>query len=100
MVPTVCHSGVEDDHYEPQPGHRDMGPHHNWTKNNGHQVHDDMFKRVAINRGYSDGRNPLVMSLVDVLVEEAMMTEPTAGSSKEGAWVEKLASSLNLSKES
>lgn len=43
-----------------------------------------MFERVAINRGYPYGSCPLVVSLVDVLVEEAMMTEPVAESKKEG----------------
>ena len=78
MVPAVAHCGVEDGHTVPQDGHGEVGPHDQRTGKDRHEVHEHVLQRVAVHGDYSDRCRPLVVCLVDVLVEEPVVAQPEA----------------------
>jgi len=69
MVATVGDSCVHDGQNIPEPGDGKVGAHDDRTQGYWEEVREDLFKRVAIDGGYSNRSCPLVVCLVDVFVE-------------------------------
>lgn len=68
----VARVGVErgqDGQGEPEPGRGHVRAHDQHAQERGQQVREDVFQRVAIDGGHGDGGRPLVVLLVDVLVQ-------------------------------
>ena len=69
MVATVRNSGVCNDKSVPQPDHREVGAHDERPKNSREEVDHEVLQRVAVDGGNSNWSCPLVVGLVDVLVQ-------------------------------
>ena len=76
MVSTMVDCGTDDDHGKPEPSHCEMGPSYNWTSNHGTQVDDKLLKGVAVDGSHTHWSRPLVVCLVNILVELWMVKEP------------------------
>ena len=76
VVATVSHRGVQDDQEVPQPDHGEVRPHDDWSHTDRHQVREEVLQRVGINGHDADRSGPLVMSLVDVFVQQRMVSQP------------------------
>ena len=75
MVAIMSNSSVEQCYNIPEPGHREVGAHEKGTEPNWPQIGEDVFNRVGIDRDDASWSRPLVVDLVDVLVELGMMKE-------------------------
>jgi len=87
MVATVGDSCVHDGQNIPEPGDGKVGAHDDRTQGYWEEVREDLFKRVAIDGGYSNRSCPLVVCLVDVFVETRVVEYPmcmSAGGRGEG----------------
>lgn len=73
MVAAVGDRGVEDGQGVPEPGHGQVGTHEQGTRSEWAQVDNVMLQRVTGDGGDSDGSRPLVVDLVDVLVNTGMV---------------------------
>lgn len=78
MVATVSHSGVEQGHRVPEPSDREMGAHDERAEPDRPDVGEDVLNRVGVDRDDAGWSSPLVMDLVNVLVEFWMMKEPAS----------------------
>ena len=76
VVATVSHGGIEYCHGVPQPCHGEVGTHDEGTEPDGPQVGQKVLNRVGIDGDDTSGGSPLMMDLVDVLVEFWMMKKP------------------------
>ena len=76
VVSAVCVERRERRQGEPQPGGRHMRAQQYDAHERWYQVRAYVLERVAIDRGDRDWRRPLVMLLVDVLVEVAVVEQP------------------------
>ena len=52
-----------------------MGPHHQWSQAHRKKINKHVFQRVAIYGNQSYRGRPLVVDLVNVLVDEAVVKE-------------------------
>ena len=68
--------GVEDSHGVPQPGDGEMGAHDEWTEPDRPDVGEDVLYGVGVDGDDSSGGSPLVVDLVNVLVEPGMVKQP------------------------
>ena len=73
MVPAVHHGGIDDSHDVPQPGHREVRSHDDRAQDEGKDVGHDLLHWVAVGGGDTDGCGPLVVDLVDVLVNPSVV---------------------------
>ena len=76
MVAIVWDSGVEHCYSVPEPGHREVGAHDEGTKPDRQQIGENMLNRVGIDWDDASWSCPLVVDLMDVLIELGMMKEP------------------------
>ena len=76
VVATVGHGGVEDGQAVPEEGHGEVGTHDQRSGTDGHEVDPQVLQRVAVDGDNSHGGRPLVMGLVDPLVEQSMVAQP------------------------
>ena len=53
-----------------------MGPHDERTRTDRYEVDHDVFQRMAVDRDDSNWCSPLMVGLVDMLVEQSMVAEP------------------------
>lgn len=87
MVATMGDSCVHDGENIPEPGDGKVGAHYDRTQGYWEEVREDLFKRMAIDGGYSNRSCPLVVRLVDVFVETRVVEYPmcvSAGGRGEG----------------
>ena len=76
VIATVLHCGVEDHKGKPHPHHNEVGPHDYWSEGDGYKVDQYKLHRMAVDRHYTSGSCPLMVDLVDVLVQQTMMKQP------------------------
>ena len=76
-----CHD-VYHDVVEPEDG--EVGSHHEWSNVDTAQVAYKVLHRVCVGAGDADRRCPLVVGLVDVLVQATMMQQPGKGQGRGG----------------
>ena len=76
MIATVLHCGVEDHKGKPHPHHNEVGPHDCWSEGDGYKVDQHKLHRVAVHRHYTSRSCPLVVDLVDVLVQQTIVEQP------------------------
>ena len=76
VVSTVSERCVQDGHGVPQPNHREVRPHQQRAGKNGREVCHDVLDGVAVNGSDGHWSGPLVMDLVDVLVQQRKVDQP------------------------
>ena len=76
MVAIVWDGGVEHCYSVPEPGHREVGAHDEGTKPDRQQIGENMLNRVGIDWDDASWSCPLVVDLMDVLIELGVMKEP------------------------
>ena len=76
VVASVRHCRGEDCQEVPQPDDREVRPHQDGTQSNGSQVDHIVLQRVTVDGGDANWGGPLVVRLMDVLVETRMVTKP------------------------
>lgn len=76
VEPGVCVERGEDGDGEPQPGRGCVRAEEQGAQEGREEVGEDVLHRVAVDGGDGDGGGPLVVALVDVLVEAAGVEEP------------------------
>lgn len=76
MVATVGDGSDGQGQGKPDGDGGQVGTHHYWTHHRRQHVGDHMLDRVSIERGDANGSCPLVMFLVDILVECWVVKEP------------------------
>ena len=76
VIATVLHCGVEDHKGKPHPHHNEVGPHDYWSEGDGYKVDQYKLHRMAVDRHYTSGSCPLMVDLVDVLVQQTMVKQP------------------------
>ena len=76
MVATVRDGGGDESEAEPEPGGSDVRAEQERAERGWDQVANDMFDGVRVHRTNSDGRRPLVMNFVDVLVQISVVKQP------------------------
>ena len=81
VVPTVVDGGADDDHSKPKPCHCKVRSGHYRTSNHGTKVDNKLLEGVAVDGSHTHWGRPLVMCLVNILVELWMMKEPAYGDS-------------------
>ncbi len=69
----MCHRGVGDSQGVPQPGHGEVRAHEQRTSGKWAEVDDVVLQWVAVYGGDSNGCCPLVVGLMDVLVETGVV---------------------------
>ena len=60
----------------PSPHDGDGGHNEHESRRRGYRPHDDVLDGMGVGAGGGDGRHPLVVLLVDVLVERLVMEQP------------------------
>ena len=75
MVAAVVDGSADDNHSEPKPRHGKVRPGHYWTSYHRTKVDDKVLKGVAVDGSHTHRSCPLVMCLMNVLVELWMMKE-------------------------
>ena len=78
VVSTVRNSSVKHSHRVPEPGHREVRAHEERTKPHRPNIRQDVLNRVGVDWDYPSRGGPLVVDLVDVLVELWMVKEPVS----------------------
>ena len=76
VVSTVADGRVHNGQSIPQPGDREVGPHDDWPQGYWEVVGENLFHRVAVDGGYSSRCCPLMVRLVNVLVETRVVEKP------------------------
>lgn len=69
MIPTMGIKGAEDGEANPQPDSSNVWAKDQWAKEYWREVGTDVLQRVGINGCDGDGALPLMVHLVEVLVE-------------------------------
>ena len=76
MVPAVANHSADGCHGVPQPGHGEVRTHDEWTCHGREEDGDNVLHWVDVQGGHSHRGCPLMVHLVDVLVEVRVMEEP------------------------
>lgn len=76
MIATVRDSGANSRNHIPQPGHREMGAHDEWTRPNWQGDGYDVLYWVGVDGHDPSWGCPLVVNLVTVLIEFWMVKKP------------------------
>ena len=76
VVARVVEHGHNVDHEVVQPEDAQMGPHHQRANEDATQVAKDVLHGVCIRAGDADRGSPLVVGLVDMLVQAVVMQQP------------------------
>lgn len=73
MVPGVGVQRRQNDQRKPQPGDRHVTAQHEDSQKRRHQVAENVLDRMAVDGGDGDRGRPLVVLLVDVLVDVSVV---------------------------
>ena len=84
MVATVGRNGVHYGQGVPDPDYGEVGAHDEGTHPHGPDAREDMLNGVRVHGNDTSGGRPLMVDLVDVLVELRMMEYPVRGGG--GGW--------------
>ena len=76
MVATVRDSSVEYGYSVPEPGHWEMRTHDEGTKPDGPNVGENVLNGVGVEWDDAGGSRPLMVDLMDVLVELGVVKKP------------------------
>ena len=69
VVARVGDAGGRQRQAKPEPGGADVGPHEEWAHDGGQQVREDVLHGVGVQADDADRGRPLMVLLVDVLVQ-------------------------------
>lgn len=86
MVAGVCVQRRKNREGEPKVSGSHMRAHEEHAEEGRKQVRADVLERMAIHRGDSYGRSPLVMLLMYVLVQDTLMEESAKYESVAANW--------------
>lgn len=78
MVSAVVDGGADDNHGKPEPRHCEVRPSDDRTADHGTKIDNKLLKRVAVDGSHTHRSCPLVVCLVNVLVELWMVKEPVS----------------------
>ena len=76
VVSTVSHSSGHEGQGEPHPGGGQVGAQQQRPNGWGNQVGQDVLHRVSVDGHDANGGSPLMVALVDVLVETRVVEQP------------------------
>ena len=79
VVAAVVHQHVDSGQEDPQPDGGRVGAQQDGTHHDGHHVDKEVLHGMGVGSGDGDGTLPLMMLLVDVLVEEAVVAQSVGG---------------------
>ena len=76
MVTTVIDGSANDDYSYPQPGYSQVRASNDWSTQHRGQVHHIVLSRVAVDGDYTNRSCPLMVCLVNELVETRVVEQP------------------------
>ncbi len=73
VIAAVVDGGADNYQGIPYPGHSQMGPSYDWPQHYWGEIDHIVLQWVAVDGGNSNGSCPLVVGLMDVLVETGVV---------------------------